>query len=132
MTLQAKFTEARTALVSAVRVISQLELELTAARAEIEGLKQRLKQSENEVELGTQIRDDNSARYTSENKRLRDALQEALEMAEIHVRGHVIYKTPHDGDCTRQAHTCLVCLATSHANEMRSALFPEEKISNEK
>src|SRR5665213_4055239 len=92
MTLQAKFTEARTALVSAVRVISQLELELTAARAEIEGLKQRLKQSENEVELGTQIRDDNSARYTSENKRLRDALQEALEMAETvsytHLRAH--------------------------------------------
>jgi hypothetical protein len=84
--IQAKFTEARKALVSAVRVISKLK---------------------------------------SENLRLRDALKEALEMAEMHVRGHAIYKTPHDGDCTKQAHTCLVCLATTHAAEMRAALYPD-------
>lgn len=56
-------------------------------------------------------------------ERMKEALEEAVEVAQIAVNMHRRNKTVHHGDCTKECHTCEVCAATSHLRDMEAALL---------
>lgn len=51
-----------------------------------------------------------------------EALSGADEMAEYLVRRNQIEKLKHYGDCTKEAHTCQVCLAEKREPDIKDAM----------